>query len=209
VHILNASTGAYVGAFQPTSALGVLGEVDTSNGINAVERSNGEYEIMVEEDALAKQILYRWSPNGVTNGTYTLTPGCATGLRLDVAASGTASGTNVDIYTASGGNNQAWTMTNVGGNIYKLNPVNAPGLALNVVGGVNANGTNVDVETDNGSTSQRWILVPVSTGGYTLSPVCATNRSLDVYGAHNTNSSNVDIWGTNGNSSQNWTITPN
>jgi hypothetical protein len=31
-------------------------------GISATERSNGEYDVLVEDDARAKILLYRWTP---------------------------------------------------------------------------------------------------------------------------------------------------
>ena len=38
------------------------GWVDVPYGISAHLRADGEYVIFVEEDAFAKNILYRWKP---------------------------------------------------------------------------------------------------------------------------------------------------
>ena len=63
-HALRQSDGAYVGTFAPdTNAVGtVQGWLDMPYAVQAIKRRNGEYLILVEEDARAKNLLYRWRP---------------------------------------------------------------------------------------------------------------------------------------------------
>lgn len=141
----------------------------------------------------------------VPNGTYTLTPACATGARLEVAGGGTANGTNVDISAFTGATNQQWVLTSTSGNIYKVQPVYATGMSLDCNGQTTTSGTNVQIWADAGQQNQRWALNAV-TGGYTLTPQHALAQRLDVSGAATTNGSNVDIYASNGTSAQTWAV---
>ncbi|BDI29347.1 hypothetical protein CCAX7_13980 [Capsulimonas corticalis] len=144
----------------------------------------------------------------IANGTYHLTPACATGSHLDVAAAGTTDGTNVDIYASNTSNAQKWTFTaNAAGNGYRISPLSSPGLSLDVAGAGVANGTNVDIWTSNTTSAQKWGLTAVS-GGYTLTPLCATGTRLDVAAGASTNFTNVDIYQANGTNAQTWAIAP-
>ncbi|WP_165864707.1 RICIN domain-containing protein [Capsulimonas corticalis] len=144
----------------------------------------------------------------IANGTYHLTPACATGSHLDVAAAGTTNGTNVDIYASNTTNAQKWTFTaNAAGNGYRLSPLSSPGLSLDVAGTGVANGTNVDIWTSNTTNAQKWGLTAVS-GGYTLTPLNATGARLDVLAGASADGTNVDIYQANGTNAQTWAITP-
>jgi len=63
VDILDAGTGQYVGTLTAGPAVGgVGGEEDMVGSVQATERADGEYLILVEEDWRAKNILFRWTP---------------------------------------------------------------------------------------------------------------------------------------------------
>jgi hypothetical protein len=63
IDIFDNRTGAYVGALTPGAAVGrTTGWVDVYMGISAVKRGNGEYVVLVEDDARAKFLMYRWKP---------------------------------------------------------------------------------------------------------------------------------------------------
>jgi hypothetical protein len=47
-----------------SGGLNRTGWVDISSGLQAFKRSNGEYLVFVEDDMLARVILYRWCPTG-------------------------------------------------------------------------------------------------------------------------------------------------
>ena len=52
-----------VGAMTPDANVGkTSGQVDVELGISATPRANGEYDILVEDDARAKILMYQWKP---------------------------------------------------------------------------------------------------------------------------------------------------
>ena len=63
IDIYDNRTGTYVGALTPGATVGNSGGwVDVYMGISATRRSNGEYVVLVEDDARAKFLMYRWTP---------------------------------------------------------------------------------------------------------------------------------------------------
>lgn len=64
-HIFRAKDGAYVGSFEPGPAVGEgVGWQDMPYSLQAFQRRDGEYMVLVEEDWRGKNLLYRWWPNG-------------------------------------------------------------------------------------------------------------------------------------------------
>ena len=64
VNIVRLSDGKFAGTLVPGPALGeVQGWEDMPYSVQAMKRKNGEYLILAEEDARAKNILYRWRPD--------------------------------------------------------------------------------------------------------------------------------------------------
>ncbi|WP_432824555.1 glycosyl hydrolase [Dactylosporangium sp. CA-092794] len=122
--------------------------------------------------------------------------GPVTGLAgkcLDVAASGTANGTKIQLYTCNGTGAQSWTAGTDG-------TLRALGKCLDVTGGVNANGTKVQLWDCNGNGHQQW-----SRSGQTLvNP--ETGKCLDVTGQNSTDGTQIQIWTCNGQTNQNWTL---
>jgi hypothetical protein len=144
------------------------------------------------------------TPIGLS-GTYTLTPANASGSRLDAYGSGTANGTNVDIWANNGTAAQKWVFTNEGGNIYKIQPSYNLGLCLDVIAG-GSSGTNCDLYQDNGTNAQRWTVNQNSDGTYTIVPQCAPTCALDVHYSGTSNGTQVDIYTANGTNAQKWTV---
>jgi hypothetical protein len=63
IDVYDARTGQEVGYMTPGASVGgTSGWVDVYLGISAVERDNGEYVVLVEDDARAKILMYRWTP---------------------------------------------------------------------------------------------------------------------------------------------------
>lgn len=62
VEVYNRRTGAHVGSMAPGPEVDrKSGWVDVPYGISAHRRANGEYIILVEEDWLGKNLMYRWT----------------------------------------------------------------------------------------------------------------------------------------------------
>ncbi|HZZ09555.1 MAG TPA: hypothetical protein VFE79_02590 [Paraburkholderia sp.] len=63
VDVYDARTGQAVGYMTPGASVGnTSGWVDVYLGISAVQRENGEYVVLLEDDARAKILMYRWTP---------------------------------------------------------------------------------------------------------------------------------------------------
>ncbi|AOJ04269.1 hypothetical protein WS70_20660 [Burkholderia mayonis] len=63
IDVYDARTGALVGYMTPGADVGgTSGWVDVTLGISAFLRPGGEYVVLVEDDARAKLLMYRWTP---------------------------------------------------------------------------------------------------------------------------------------------------
>lgn len=63
IDVYDNRSGTFVGTLTPGASVGsTSGWVDIYLGMTATERSNGEYDVLVEDDARAKILLYRWTP---------------------------------------------------------------------------------------------------------------------------------------------------
>jgi hypothetical protein len=63
IDVYDATTGQDVGYMTPGASVGnTSGDVDVKLGISATLRSNGEYDVLVEDDARAKILVYQWTP---------------------------------------------------------------------------------------------------------------------------------------------------
>jgi hypothetical protein len=99
---------------------------------------------------------------GPANGTYTLT-NASSGLLWDDPGSSTASGTNVDLYQATGSPNQKWIFTALGGGYYEI--VNAySGLSLNDPGSSTTAGTLLIQYGYQGTSNEAWLLTRSGSG---------------------------------------------
>ncbi|QYR23603.1 RICIN domain-containing protein [Paenibacillus sp. sptzw28] len=141
-------------------------------------------------------------PAGI-QGTFKLL-NTSSGKALDVYAGVTADGTNVQIWTDNGGDNQLWNIVPIGEGSYKLINVRS-GKALDVDAGGTANGTNVQIWTDNGSAGQRWKIVANPDGSHRLIS-SLSGKALDVYAKGTADGTNVQIWTDNGGDNQKWRL---
>jgi hypothetical protein len=63
IDILSADDGKFVGTLVGGPEVGSTGgDLDISGAVQALERKDGEYLILVEDDARAKNLLFRWRP---------------------------------------------------------------------------------------------------------------------------------------------------
>lgn len=63
IDVYDMRNGTFVGTLTPGASVGnTSGWVDIYMGISAAERPNGEYVVLVEDDARAKILMYRWTP---------------------------------------------------------------------------------------------------------------------------------------------------
>jgi len=62
VKVYNLATGAFVGNLVPERELGEVGLLDLVESVSATRRADGEYVVLLEDDAKAKVVMFRWKP---------------------------------------------------------------------------------------------------------------------------------------------------
>ncbi|CAM3576693.1 ThuA domain-containing protein [Kibdelosporangium persicum] len=113
------------------------------------------------------------------------------GKCVDVNGGATADGTKVQLWTCSGGANQAWTRT--GQTLRSL------GKCLNVNGGSTADGALVQLWTCDGSSAQNWSVQSDGT-------IRNGTKCLDATGGSSADGTQLIIWTCNGGTNQRWTL---
>ncbi|MFB6553487.1 ThuA domain-containing protein [Streptomyces sp. NPDC056405] len=116
------------------------------------------------------------------------------GKCLDVDNSGTADGTEVQIWTCNGSAAQDWT---VGGD----GTLKALGKCLDVSGGGSADGTRIQLWTCNGTGAQKWAAQPDGTVRNPQSGKC-----LDASGGTWNDGTPVHLWTCHTGPNQKWTL---
>ncbi|GAA1408336.1 lectin [Catellatospora coxensis] len=117
------------------------------------------------------------------------------GKCLDVRSSGTADGTQIQIYTCNGSTAQTWTQNG--------QTLRALGKCLDISGGGSANGTKIQLWTCNGSGAQNWTY---QSADQTLRNP-QSGKCLDVSGNNSADSTVVHLWQCiAGAANQKWTM---
>ncbi|MEH0984425.1 ThuA domain-containing protein [Micromonospora sp. CPCC 205556] len=116
------------------------------------------------------------------------------GKCLDVRSSGTADGTQIQIYTCNGSTAQTWTVT-------PNSTVKALGKCLDVSGGASADGTKIQLWTCNGSGAQNW---SAQADGTLKNP--QSGKCLDVSGNNSADGTAVHLWTCHTGANQKWTL---
>ena len=63
VNVYRGSDGGHAGIMRPGPEVGGnSGWVDMTHGLQAMQRKDGTYLVIVQENARAKNIVYRWQP---------------------------------------------------------------------------------------------------------------------------------------------------
>jgi hypothetical protein len=104
--------------------------------------------------------------NLIADGSYVIT-NSQTGLTLDDYRFSKTAGAFMDMWPATGGSNQTWTLTNLGNNYVELSNANS-GLALDVYQGSTAAGAKIDQWYWSDFSNQIWKVVSIGNGNYEL-----------------------------------------
>lgn len=133
---------------------------------------------------------------------------------LDVAGKKAANGTNIDIYTYNGGDNQKFMLTKNGDGSYQIRThISNGNSVVEVENASQTSGANVQQWEVNGANCQNWILEP------TTDPGCSMNTDviytfenagsglvMDITDGKMTDNTNVQQWSSNGLNCQRWTL---
>jgi hypothetical protein len=140
----------------------------------------------------------------IGNGTYTLTPQCATALRLDDEGARTTQGNGIDVYSANGTAAQNWAASSNGvvpAGDYNFGTLGAYCLTASGT----ASGSAVVLDSCVGSSAQAWEAVK-SGSNYILHPANNTGLCLDVEGASSNSGTPVQVYTCNGTNAQSWAL---
>ncbi len=116
------------------------------------------------------------------------------GKCLDVANSGTADGTKVQLYGCNGTGAQTWTVT-------PGSTIKALGKCLDVSGAGTTDGTKVQLWTCNGTGAQNWA---AQADGTVRNP--QSGKCLDVSGNNSADGTQIHIWTCTAAANQKWTL---
>lgn len=138
------------------------------------------------------------------NGTHTLTPQNATGLRLDDTSASTANNNPIDVYTANGTGAQNWSMSNT-----NVSPSGYYNLATEGAYCLTASGTAstsaVTLTPCNGSSAQAWNAVSTNST-YAFHPANNPSNCLDVRGDATSPGTAVQVYTCNGGPNEQWAV---
>jgi len=136
----------------------------------------------------------------IANGTYTVTPQNATGLRLDDEGARTTTGNGIDVYTANGTGAQNWAFSDTG-----VVPAGYYNLATEGAYCLSASGTTsgsaVVLDPCAGTSAQAWEAV-ASGSFWVFHP--ADNTALCLTASGTTSGKAVDVDTCSGATSQEW-----
>lgn len=126
------------------------------------------------------------------------------GLVLDAAGQGTASGTLVQQYTNNGGTNQRWQLTALGNNRYKITGVQS-GKAWDMTGQSLADGAALQLYDYGAGLNQQWEIAKLTNGYYTISSV-QSGKVLEIPALSTAPGTGVVQYRSNGGTNQQWSF---
>ena len=142
----------------------------------------------------------------IANGTYTVTPQNATGLRLDDEGARTITGNGIDVYTANGTGAQNWAFSDTG-----VVPAGYYNMATEGAYCLSASGTSsgsaVVLDPCAGTSAQAWEAV-ASGSNYIFHPANNTALCLTASGTSSESLAEVNTC-SSGSTSQEWALTVN
>ena len=154
LYVYNTSNLSYVGFIAAISP--DFGWLDIPHAVQAFKKSNGQYVILVEDNATGKNIVYQWCPSG-TCSSVAVTGVSVSPTTDSVSVNGSTTLTATVAPSNATNKNVTWSSSNTA--IATVSPTG-------VVTGVAAGSATITVTTVDGSkTATSAITVTVPTGG--------------------------------------------
>ncbi|MCR5717776.1 MAG: RICIN domain-containing protein [Oscillospiraceae bacterium] len=205
-----------------TAASFVNGSVYRLKNVNSglymqVDGAKTENGTNVQQWGTADGVVHdMWKFIDEGNGYYSLISAIGDGgtFALDVAGRKTANGTNVDIYTYNGGDNQKFMLTKNADGSYKLRTKITGGKsAVEIADAGKGSGDNVQQWEINGANCQDWILEAVSDPGCKMNTAVSyefenvnSGMVMDIEAGKMADGTNVQQWSTGHFNSQKWVL---
>ncbi len=137
--------------------------------------------------------VYAWTDGGGGGGRVGQITGVG-GKCVDVAGSGTANGTAIQLWTCNGTNAQRWTVGTDG-------TIRALGKCMDITSAGTANGTKIQLWDCNGTGAQVW---QAQSNRTLRNP--QSNRCLDATGASSADGTRLQIWDCGTGANQLWNL---
>lgn len=156
------------------------------------------------------------------DGSYSLIPKVNPAVRLDVKGNSKSAGAAIQVYTATGNDNQKWTLTaaqeedNFDGKTFTLAPSHAQDMRLDLASYSKDNGTKMVIKKAQNHESQCWTFVKQGTAYvngkrqsyYTIESCYAEGSALDAGGYSNGTQPHIWEKGSSLNANQLWFVLP-
>lgn len=189
--LLTATDASVTQTSRPSgsSVVNQLWTADYSNGAysirnvgtgQALTASGGTLFLERENDSQAQAFTFN-ETDVISSGTYSLALISDTSLRLDVAASSTATGATVQAWAANGAAAQKWDVRPNGDGTYEIASV-LSNKVLDVKDGNAYSGASVRLWERNGAPAQRWRITYDGRGGLRISSVLNDSLVLGTLG---------------------------
>ncbi len=137
----------------------------------------------------------------ITKGTYIIKSALSNQMVADVYGAKANDGTNVELFTQNGGNNQKWIVEPLSDGYYTITTGMSDNMSLDVHNSGKNPGTNAEIYRKNGGDNQKWIIKDAGGGYYYIISKC-NNLYLDVYYGLAKNGSNMQLWTYSGGNNQ-------
>lgn len=148
---------------------------------------------------------------GTSYPTYTIKCSAANTLAVDIQGGNMANGTNVIVYTATGGDNQRWILVPVpaftSGGIYELRSMLKTSMCADVAGASDERGANVLLYEHNDEDNQKFAVTEEESGKWSIQSM-HSGMFVDVNGARAQAGTNVQQWDDNDGRAQRWKVIP-
>jgi len=142
---------------------------NSSIGSSSISGVGNSFSITVPAYTSVAVVIPQTSTNTanlIANGTYVVS-NYQTDLTIDDPGYSKTNGAFLDMWPATGGSNQTWTVTNLGNNYIYLTNANS-GLALDVYQGSKSSGAKIDQWPWSNTSNQIWKVVSMGNGNYEL-----------------------------------------
>jgi hypothetical protein len=147
-----------------------------------------------------------WKPSLDAGSTYVIHARAHGGSCMDVRASGTANGTQIQEWTCNGTGAQSFRLEDAGNGAFYVVDTNA-NKCVDVQGRGTANGTKIQLYDCNGTSAQTFVAQDANYGFVTFVNT-NSNKCLDVRADNPNDGTVVQLYDCNGTAAQQWVVTP-
>lgn len=194
-YIISDCNNLYLDVYKGVATNGANIQLYTSNGGN-----NQKFKFVTTTPEQPKQTI--------SDGTYVIQSALNNKMAMDLNRSLTNNGTNIQLYSYNGGNNEKWNVKHLGNGYYSITTSLSDNMSLDVYGAKPIGpGTNLQLYTFNGGDNQKWIIKDAGDGYYYLVSK-GSGLYIDVSNNSTANGTNILMYSYNGGNNQKFKFVP-